>query len=149
MSCRTIISVAVAALLAITSLSTEALAYRGGARGGVHRGGAVAYHGGTHRDGYWHHPVLGSVWHRPVGVWSHPVLGAAAGVGAAIGTAAAGSYYNNFYDSTYGYGTDQPNYYASANGMYQPNLYGYQPSFSNYNYGPYQPSYGYGGYLGR
>ena len=51
---RTAISIAAAAFLAIASISTDALAYRGGYRGGgyhggVHRGGV--YRGGVYRGG--------------------------------------------------------------------------------------------------
>jgi hypothetical protein len=76
MSYRTVISVAAAAILGIACVSTDALAYRGGARaGGVHVGG---YHGGAYHGGYAR---------RGVGVG----VGAAA-VGAAI---VAPRYYNS------------------------------------------------------
>jgi hypothetical protein len=93
MSYRTIVSIAAAALLGITSVSTEALAYRGGARaGGVHRGGGVAYHGGGayHRGGYAYRG----------GYWRPGVAAGAAAVGAAaVGAAATGAYNNNYYNS--------------------------------------------------
>ncbi|MFZ0423107.1 MAG: hypothetical protein WAL80_09555 [Xanthobacteraceae bacterium] len=76
MSYRTVVSVAVAAMLGIACVSTEALAYRGGVRaGGVYRGGA--YRGGYGRRG--------------VGVGVGVGLGAAA-VGAAV---VAPRYYNS------------------------------------------------------
>jgi hypothetical protein len=66
MSYRTVISIAAAVTLGIACVSTDALAYRGGARvGGVYRGGA--YRGGYARRG--------------VGV----------GVGVGIGAAAVGA----------------------------------------------------------
>ena len=76
-SSRAIVAAAALAL-GLASLSTEALAFRGGARGAYH-GGRYGYHGGyAYRRGYW----------RPgVGV-------GAAAAGAAVGAAAAGSYYN-------------------------------------------------------
>ena len=50
MSYRTVISIAVAAILGIACVSTDALAYRGGVRaGGVHVGGA--YRGAYVRRG--------------------------------------------------------------------------------------------------
>ena len=86
MSSRTIIAAAAALVLGVASLSTDALAFRGGARGVGHVGhygnrGRYGYHGGyAYRRGYW----------RPgVGV------GAAAVGAAALGAAAAGSYYNS------------------------------------------------------
>jgi hypothetical protein len=56
MSYRTVISIAVAAILGIACVSTDALAYRGGVRaggvrvGGVHAGGVRV--GGAYRGGY-------------------------------------------------------------------------------------------------
>ena len=82
MPSRTIVVAAAALALGVASLSTEALAFRGGARGGGHYGyhGHSGYHGGyAYRRGYV----------RP-GV----AVGAAA-AGAAVGAAAAGSYYNS------------------------------------------------------
>ena len=80
MSYRNVISIAVAAILGIACVSTDALAYRGGVRvggarvGGVYRGGA--YHGGAYRGAYVR---------RGVGV----------GIGAAaVGAAVAAPYYN-------------------------------------------------------
>jgi hypothetical protein len=59
MSYRTVISIAAAAVLGIACVSTDALAYRGGGRGGriggVHAGGARVggvYRGGGYRGGY-------------------------------------------------------------------------------------------------
>jgi len=76
MSYRTVISIAAAVTLGIACISTDALAYRGGARvGGVYRGGA--YRGGYAR--------------RRVGVGVGVGIGAAA-VGAAI---VAPRYYNS------------------------------------------------------
>ncbi len=78
MSFRTIVAAAAVVALGVASLSTEALAFRGGARG-VYHGGRGVYHGGyAYRRGYV----------RPgVGV-------GAAAAGAAVGAAAAGAYYN-------------------------------------------------------
>jgi hypothetical protein len=76
MSYRTIISFATAAVIGISCISTEALAYRGRAgvyHGGVHRGGV--YRGGVYRGAYVR---------RGVGVG----LGAAA-----VGAAVAAPYY--------------------------------------------------------
>lgn len=80
MSYRTVISIAVAAILGIACVSTDALAYRGGGRvGGVHAGGA--YRGGAYRGGYAR---------RGVGV------GIGLGIGAAaVGAAVAAPYYYN------------------------------------------------------
>jgi hypothetical protein len=81
MSYRPVISIAVAAILGIGCISTDALAYRGGGRmggvraGGVHVGGV--YRGGAYRGAYVR---------RGVGVG----IGAAA-VGAAV---IAPRYYN-------------------------------------------------------
>ena len=72
---RTVVSIAAAAILCIACVSTDALAYRGGARvGGGYRGG---YHGGYARRG--------------IGVGVGVGIGAAA-VGAAI---VAPRYYNS------------------------------------------------------
>jgi len=78
MSSRTIVAAVAALVLGVASLSTDALAFRGGARG-VYHGGRYGRHGGyAYHRGYW----------RPgVGV-------GAAAAGAAVGAAAAGSYYN-------------------------------------------------------
>ena len=70
MSPRVLISLALVTTLGMACVSTDALAWRGGA----YRGGAVAWRGGYYRGG------LG--------------VGAAAVGAAAIGTAAAASYYN-------------------------------------------------------
>jgi hypothetical protein len=77
MSYRTVVSIAAAAILCIACISTDALAYRGGARvGGGYRGG---YHGGYARRG----------------------VGLGVGVGVGIGAAAVGAaivaprYYNS------------------------------------------------------
>jgi hypothetical protein len=82
MSYRAVMSIAVAAILGIACISTDALAYRGGSRvggvraGGVHVGGG--YRGGAYRGAYVR---------RGVGVG----IGAAA-VGAAV---IAPRYYNS------------------------------------------------------
>jgi hypothetical protein len=76
MSYRTVISIAVTAIIGIACVSTDALAYRGGVRvGGAHVGGV--YRGGAYR---------GTYVRRGVGVG----IGAAA-VGAAV---VAPHYYN-------------------------------------------------------
>jgi hypothetical protein len=80
MSYRTVISIAAAAVLGIACVSTDALAYRGGARAGGVRVGGV--HAG-YRGGAYHGAYVG----RGVGVG----IGAAA-VGAAV---VAPRYYNN------------------------------------------------------
>jgi hypothetical protein len=82
LSSKTIIVAAAALVVGTASLSTEALAFRGGARG-VYRGhaygGHYGYHGGyAYRRGYWRPGVAG-----------------AAAVGVAVGAAAAGSYYDS------------------------------------------------------
>ena len=85
MSSRTLIAAAAALVVGVASLSTDALAFRGGARGVGHVGhygnrGRYGYHGGyAYRRG----------WRPGVGV------GAAAVGAAALGAAAAGSYYNS------------------------------------------------------
>ena len=81
MSRRSIISLAASVIIGIgciAMISTDAFAYRGGGRAGVHRAGA--YHGGVHRGGVYR---------------GAPVArGVAVGVGAAaVGAAAAGAYY--------------------------------------------------------
>ena len=81
-SSKTIIVAAAALVVGTASLSTEALAFRGGARG-VYRGhaygGHYGYHGGyAYRRGYWRPGVAG-----------------AAAVGVAVGAAATGSYYDS------------------------------------------------------
>ncbi len=75
MSYRTVISIAAAVILGIACVSTDALAYRGGYRGGgVHRGGA--YHGGVHRRGAYHGGVYrGGYVRRGVGVGVYPRCG--------------------------------------------------------------------------
>jgi hypothetical protein len=76
MSYRTVISFAAAVILAVACVSTDALAYRGGARGVGRVGG---YHGGYH-GGYGR------------GGWG----GVGVGLGAAaIGAAVAAPYYYN------------------------------------------------------
>ena len=73
MSYRTVISAVTAAVLVTACVSTDAFAFRGGARvGGVHAGGV--YRGGGYRGGYGR---------RGVGVGLGLGLGAAA-VGAAV-----------------------------------------------------------------
>jgi hypothetical protein len=93
MSPRVLISLALVTTLGMACVSTDALAWRGGAyrggvavRGGVYRGGAVAVRGGAYRGGAvaWR----GGYYRGGLGV------GAAAVGAAAIGTAAAASYYN-------------------------------------------------------
>ena len=75
MSYRNVISIAVAAILGIACVSTDALAYRGGVRVGGARVGGV-YRGGAYRGAYVR---------RGVGV----------GIGAAaVGAAVAAPYYN-------------------------------------------------------
>lgn len=75
MSYRSVISIAVAAILGIACVSTDALAYRGGVRVGGARVGGV-YRGGAYRGAYVR---------RGVGV----------GIGAAaVGAAVAAPYYN-------------------------------------------------------
>jgi hypothetical protein len=83
MSHRAVISVAVAAILGVACVSSDALAYRG------FRGGG-AYRGGVHRAGVYHGggAYRGAYARRGVG-WG---LGAAA-VGAAAGAAVAAPYY--------------------------------------------------------
>jgi hypothetical protein len=92
MSYRTIVSIAAALVLGTAAVSTDALAFRGGVRGGAafhggavrggaYRGGGVAYRGGAYRGGgYWR---------------GGRYYGAAAVGAAAVGAAAAGSYYNS------------------------------------------------------
>lgn len=86
MGYRTTISIAAAAFLAIASISTEALAYRGGYRGGgyhggVHRGGAYrggAYRGGVYRGGVYRGGVYrGGVYRGGVyrGGYARPLCG--------------------------------------------------------------------------
>jgi hypothetical protein len=94
-SSRTVLGVANAAIFGIACVSTDAFAYRGGARGGrigtagMHSAG-VYHGGGAYRGGYG----------RPG--WG---AGAAAVGAAAIGAAAVGAalgapyYYDNYYDS--------------------------------------------------
>lgn len=80
MSRRTIISVAASVIIGvgcIATISTDAFAYRGGGRAGVHRGGV--HHGGVYRGGVYR----GAAVRR----------GVAVGVGAAaVGAAAYGAY---------------------------------------------------------
>ncbi len=92
MSHRTIISIAAAAILGVACVSTDALAYRGGFRGGRVGG----YHGGVHRAGVYRGGVYrGAYVRRGVGVG----VGAAAVGAAAVGGAAAAPYYNRYYNS--------------------------------------------------
>jgi hypothetical protein len=101
MSHRTVISVAVAAILGLAFMSNDAQAYRGGGVRGVHgggvayrggyRGGAVAWRGGGYRGA----AVVGRGGYRYGGGYYRPGWGAAAVGAAAIGTAAASSYYYN------------------------------------------------------
>jgi hypothetical protein len=86
MSYRTIISFATAAVIGISCISTEALAWRGRAgvyHGGVYRGGV--YRGGVYRGGVYR----GAYVRRGVGVG----VGAAAVGAAAVGAAVAAPYY--------------------------------------------------------
>lgn len=80
MSRRTIISVAASVIIGvgcIATTSTDAFAYRGGGRAGVHHGGV--HHGGVYRGGVYR----GATVRR----------GVAVGVGAAaVGAAAYGAY---------------------------------------------------------
>jgi hypothetical protein len=94
MSYRTVISIAAAAILGIACVSTDAMAYRGGYRGGgVHRVGG--YRGGVYRGAYVR---------RGVGVG----IGAAALGAAAVGAAVvAPRYYNSV---TCGYYPNPPCY---------------------------------------
>ena len=86
MSPRALISVALVATFGMACVSTDALAWRGGAyrggvavRGGVYRGGAVAWRGGAYR-------------------------GAGLAVGAAaVGAAVAAPYYNRLACGYYPY----------------------------------------------
>jgi hypothetical protein len=88
MSRKSIIPLAIAAVLGIASVSvvaTDAMAYRGGGvrAGGVARGGAVAYRGGAYRGGAV--AYRGRYWRPGVGV-------GAAAVGAAASRPACGYY---------------------------------------------------------
>ena len=99
MSYRKIICLSAVATLGLAVIASDALAARGGARGGAvgvragggayrgaavgvrggaYRGGAVAYRGGAYRGGYYGRPGWGA---------------AAVGAGV-VGAAAASSYYN-------------------------------------------------------
>jgi hypothetical protein len=95
MSYRAVISVAAVAILGIACVSTDALAYRGGYRGGVRVGGV--HHAGVYRRGYVH---------RGVGVGVG--VGAAAVGAAAVGAALAAPYYYN--RAVCGYPPYQPCY---------------------------------------
>jgi len=81
-SYRAVMSIAVAAMLGIACVSTEALAYRGGVR----VGGARV--GGFHRGAVYHGAYVG----RGVGVGVGAAAVGAAAVGAAV---AAPRYYNS------------------------------------------------------
>jgi hypothetical protein len=84
MSRRTVISLAAAAILCSTIVSTDALAWRGGYRAGGVRVGGV-YRGGVYRGGVYR----GAYVRRGVGVGVG--LGAAA-VGVGVGAAVAAPY---------------------------------------------------------
>jgi hypothetical protein len=88
MSRRTIIPLAASVIVGIAcivTISTDAFAYRGGAR--VSRAGA--YHGGVHRAGIYHAGVYRGGVYRGAAVRR----GVAVGVGAAaVGAAAYGAY---------------------------------------------------------
>lgn len=85
MSRRTIISVAASVIIGvgcIATTSTDAFAYRGGGRAGVHHGGV--HHGGVYRGGVYRGGVYRGATVR---------RGVAVGVGAAaVGAAAYGAY---------------------------------------------------------
>lgn len=89
MSRRTLISLAASAIIGvacIATISTDAFAYRGGAR--VGRVGV--YHGGVHRAGVYRGGVYRGGYYRGAPI----ARGVAVGVGAAaVGAAAAGAYY--------------------------------------------------------
>ena len=87
---RNIASIAVAAILGVACISTDAFAYRA-----VYRGGAVRV-GGVHRVGVYHGAYRGAYVRRGVAVG----VGAAAIGAAAVGAAVAAPYYNNYYNST-------------------------------------------------
>ena len=92
MSFRNIACIAAALTLGVATVSTDAMAFRGGHRGGgvAHRGGA--YHGGVaYRGG----PYRGRGGYYRGGRW-YPGVAAGVAAGAAVlgAAAAAGSYYN-------------------------------------------------------
>jgi hypothetical protein len=84
MSCRNVMSLAAVAILGITCISTDALAWRGGGVrvGGAYRGGAVAWRG---PNGGGAVAVRGGVYG---GRYWRPGVGVAA-AGVAVGAAAA------------------------------------------------------------
>lgn len=107
---RKIMTVVAIAALGVACVSTDAAARRGGVawrggggggavawRGGVNRGGAVAWRGGVNRGGAvaWRGGVnRGGAIAVGGGPYWRPGVGAAVVGGAAIGAAAASSYYN-------------------------------------------------------
>jgi hypothetical protein len=82
MSLQTVISIVAAAIFGIACISTDAFAFRGGARSG--RVGAAGMHAGVYHGGAYR----GSYGRRGWGV------GAAVGA-AAVGAAVAAPYYNS------------------------------------------------------
>jgi hypothetical protein len=91
MSRRAIFSLVTSVIIGIgciAMISSDAFAYRGGGRAGVHRAGG--YHGGVHRAGVYR----GGVYRGGVYRGAPIARGVAVGVGAAaVGAAAAGAYY--------------------------------------------------------
>jgi hypothetical protein len=85
---RAVITVVAAAIFGMACVSTDAFAFRGGARGG--HVDAAGMHAGVYRGGAYHSGVYrGAYAHRGWGV-------GAAGVGAAaVGAAVAAPYYYN------------------------------------------------------
>ena len=86
MSLQTVISIVAAAIFGIACISTDAFAFRGGARSG--RVGAAGMHAGMHAGVYHGGAYRGSYGRRGWGV------GAAVGA-AAVGAAVAAPYYNS------------------------------------------------------
>jgi hypothetical protein len=100
---RTTVSIAAAAILAVACVSTEAMAYRGGYRGGVR---AVGVHRNYVGVGVHRGPTYNVGVYR--GGWRPGYAAGAAAAGAAVGAAAATSY-SNYYNSTQcGYAPYQP-----------------------------------------
>ena len=91
---RNIASIAVAAILGVACISTDAFAYRA-----VYRGGAVRV-GGVHRVGVYHGAYRGAYRGAYVRRGVAVGVGAAAIGAAAVGAAVAAPYYNNYYNST-------------------------------------------------
>jgi hypothetical protein len=107
MSHRQLISLAAVAVLGIVSVSAEAFAARGAARGGAvaHRGGAVAHRGAVGVRGGAVGVRGGAVGYR--GGYYRPGIGVA--TGAVVGGAIAASQYGYG-----GYGYDYPGYYSTS-----------------------------------